>query len=238
VLTDPLPRVDAFFCDPGRRADGRRFLSVADYQPPPAAVLARFPPGFPAAFKLAPGVPWDDLHAFDGEAEFISLDGELKECVLWLGPLKTCRVRATALPSGETLAAVEPAAPPPTSEPLHYVYDPDPSLTRSGLLTNFAATIDGRLLDERIGFLTSNDLKPTPFATIYEVEETLPFHAKKLGEWFRTHDIGRVTVVKRGSPADADELLRKWKLAGTRHREVLLTQAAGRPVAIIATRAV
>lgn len=235
VLSDDVPRIDAYFCDPSRRADGKRFLSIEDYHPAPRAVLDRFP-GLPAAFKLAPAVPLDELAAFDGEAEFLSLDGELKECVLWLNGLQTAKLRATALPSGETIAAEDPDAMPPTGAVRRYIYDPDPSLTRSGLLSNFAIGIGARPIDESIAFLTADELHRSPFVTAYEVEEVLPFHPKRVGTWLRERNVGRITPVKRGSSANVDELTKQWKLRGPEHRELLLTRTAGEPVAIVARR--
>lgn len=236
VLADPLPDANAIFCDPSRRADGRRFLGVRDYLPSPPDILTRLPRDVPIAFKLAPGVPLEDLEPFDGEAEFISLHGELKECVVWLGPLGKPGRRATVLPSGDTYAADATAAAPAGGPPLRYVYDPDPALTRSGLVWNWADTQALRSLDERIAVLTSDELLQTSFATPYAVEETLPFHAKKLGEWLRSHHVGRVTPVKRGSPVDTDDLVRRWKLRGDEHRAVILTACEGKPVAVIGRR--
>lgn len=236
VLTDVLPAVDALFCDPARRSEGRRFLSLDDYRPAPAGVLARFPAGFPAAFKVAPGVPLEELTEFEAEAEFISLHGELKECVLWFGPFRTTARRATALPSGKTLTADGAETIADISPPLRYVYDPDPSVTRSGLVSNLAAKLNGLQLDYRIAFLTSDERVETPFATAYEVEEVLPFHEKRLKEWLRERNVGRVTPVKRGSAIDTDALLRGFKLRGDEHRTILFTQIADRSVAIVAHR--
>ncbi len=235
VLTDDVPRMDAYFCDPSRRADGKRFLSIEDYHPAPRAVLDRFS-DLPAAFKLAPAVPLHELAVFDGESEFISLDGELKECVLWLNGLQSARLRATALPAGETIAADDPDAMPPAGPVGRYVYDPDPSLTRSGLLSNFAIGIGASPIDETIAFLTADALHRSPFVTAYEVEEVLPFHPKRVGVWLRERNIGRVTFVKRGSTSQIDDLTKQWKLRGPEHRELLLTRAAGEPVAIVARR--
>ncbi|MBY0514886.1 MAG: hypothetical protein K2P78_13345, partial [Gemmataceae bacterium] len=95
VLTVPLPPADAAFVDPSRRSGDRRFLDPDQYQPPLGGVLARFPPGFPLAAKIAPGVAWSSLAKWDAEVEFVSAGGELKECVLWFGPLRTVARRAT-----------------------------------------------------------------------------------------------------------------------------------------------
>ena len=236
VLLDPIPTCDAAFCDPARRADGKRFLSVADYTPPPAAVVARFPAGFPIAFKLAPGVPHADLDGFDGEAEFVSLGGELKECVLWLGPFRTVRRRATVLPTGASLTADVPLDPPVVTEPQRFVLDPDPAVTRSGLLPKLAAEVGASLLDDRSVFLTSDRFTPTPFAAGYEVEASLPYHAKRLNEVLRQRDVGRVTPVRHGSDLSADDLMKRLKLTGGDHRFVLLTEVGGRPHVLVARR--
>ena len=53
--------------------------------------------------KVAPGFPKDELAGFDAGPEFVSLGGELKECVLWFGPLRSAEVRATVLPGPHTL---------------------------------------------------------------------------------------------------------------------------------------
>ena len=85
LLAMPLPKLAAAFFDPDRRADGRRHLRIREYAPALDAVRARLPAGYPLVHKIAPGVPWSDLHAYDAETEFISVAGELKECVLWFG---------------------------------------------------------------------------------------------------------------------------------------------------------
>lgn len=236
VLTAEVPAVDAVFCDPARRADGKRFLSLDDYRPSPHAVLARFPADFPAAVKMAPGVPLEELSPLAAEAEFISLNGELKECALWFGPLRTAARRATALPSVESLTGDGIERSTDVGPPRRFVYDPDPAVTRSGLVAELAAKIGGELLDAQVAFLTSDEPVETPFATAYEVEDVLPFHEKRLKEWLRERNVGRVTPVKRGSSIDTDALLRRYKLRGDEHRTILFTQIDDRPVAIVAHR--
>src|SRR5262249_33144934 len=109
ALTVDLTDAEAVFVDPDRRVDGRRQLSLASCQPSLRDVLRPHRPGLPICAKLAPGGPWPELSALNGEAEFVSLVGELKECVLWLGPYRQKARRATLLPSGDSLSADEPA---------------------------------------------------------------------------------------------------------------------------------
>ena len=88
----------ALFFDPARRLGHRRIFTVEDYHPP-LSIIQSWLPRFPAlGVKLSPGVDLAELSAYDAELEFISLKGELKEAVLWFGPLKTAARRATLLP--------------------------------------------------------------------------------------------------------------------------------------------
>src|SRR5262249_20139991 len=156
---------------------------------------------------------WDDLRQLDAEAEFISVDGELKECCLWFGDMRTNGRRATVLPAGASLAADVPADAEPAGPPLAYLYDPDPAVVRSGLVADLGRLIGARPIDPDIAYLTSDRHMVTPFARCYAIDEAMPFHARQLGERLRALNVGIVTMTKRGSAVDVDEL-RKWKLTG------------------------
>lgn len=239
VLTDPLPDANAAFADPGRRAEGQRYLSLKDYLPPPAKLVARFPHGFPLAFKLAPGVALADLAEFKGEIEFISVDGELKECALWLGNLGTPGRRATLLSStGEpiTLFTEEPEEPAEAEPIQQYFYDPAAAVVRAGLVPTLAAIIAGTPADATVQMLSAAEFTPTPFATAYRVYAVLPFDSRKVQAWLKSHGIGRVTVVKRGAMSDAAAVAEKWKLGGGEHRFVIVTRQRGDQVAVVAER--
>jgi SAM-dependent methyltransferase len=224
ALTVPLPEARAAFADPARRADGRRYLNPEDYAPPLSALRARFRPDFPLAVKIAPGVAQADIRDTAAEVEFVSLAGELKEGVLWFGPLRTSARRATVLPTGDTLFADVPSDPRPHAEPGAFLYDPNPAVTRAGLVHDLAERLDARPIDAQVSLLTSERHTPTVFATAFAVEHAAPFHAKLLREYLRRHAVGRITIIKRGSPADADDLMRKLKLDGPHHRTVFLTR--------------
>ncbi len=227
ALAVPLPDAKAAFADPDRRADGRRYLDPEDYTPPLSALRARFAPDFALAVKIAPGVAQADLRGIDAEVEFVSLAGELKECVLWFGPLRTVTRRATVLPGGDTLFAGVLRDPPPHAEVGAFLYDPDPAVTRAGLVPDLAERLGAHPIDPQVQLLTADRHTPTPFATAFRVEHAAPFHAKRLRDYLRRHAVGRVTVIKRGSPADADDLVRKLKPDGPHHRTLILTRTDG-----------
>jgi THUMP domain-like/RNA cap guanine-N2 methyltransferase len=229
----PLPEVEAIFFDPARRLGGARRLAAHNYQPP-LNTINRWLPRVPAlGVKLAPGISRADLAGHDAETEFISVRGELKECVLWFGPLRTTATRATLLPDRHTLVALGPLPPPSQGPPLGWLYDPDPAILRAGLVTVLAEQLGARQLDPEIAYLTSDSFRQTPFADCFRIEEALPFQLKRLRERLRVRGVGRLTVKRRGSPLDPDDLVRRLKLSGTESRVLFLTRVEGKPHALI-----
>jgi THUMP domain-like/RNA cap guanine-N2 methyltransferase len=231
------PAAEAYFFDPGRRAAGKRLFSVRQYQPPLDSVQGWLPA--PLGVKISPGVQLNELDPYDCEIEFISLDGDLKECVLWFGPFKTASKRATLLTStgeGHTFVSPSVNTSPEPSQPKAYLYEPDPAILRAGLVVPLALELGAVQLDEDIAYLTSDTLKPTPFAQAFAIEASLPFSQKRLREKLRAMQVGRVTIKKRGSPLDPATFARSLKLSGPEERIVFLTHVQGQPWALIGTR--
>ncbi len=240
-LLDPLPLrgVEAAFFDPARREAGRRVFSVSDYLPPLDRITTW---DFETlAVKLSPGVDLDELRAYTAQGsgvEFVSLDGELKEAVLWSGASGFAGSWASRLErdgSGETLIPLDLPAP-PVAEPLAYLYEPDPAVIRAGLLGELAVRlgINACRIDETIAFLTSNSYVTSHWARVWPVWEWMPFHLKRLRAVLRARGVGSVTVKKRGSPISPEDLIRQLKLGGGGESAVVvLTHVAGKPAALI-----
>ncbi len=229
----------ALFFDPARRKNSGRVYSVHDYQPP-LAVIADWRKRFPAlSVKISPGVDLEELRPYDAEIEFISLYGELKEAVLWFGALKTTRRRATLLPGSYTMESSaeypgqERARRLPIIEPQTFIYEPDPAILRAGLVEELGMQLGAGQLDPDIAYLTAADQVATPFARSWEVEAWFPFQLKRLRKELRARQVGRVTVKKRGSPLQPEELISRLKLAGEGERVLFLTHLRGQPIVVI-----
>jgi SAM-dependent methyltransferase len=235
VLSLDLSDCDAYFADPNRRSDGKRHVSIKRYQPPLDRLLERLPVDCALGVKIAPAVPHGEIDPLGSEAEFISVDGELKECVLWFGPLRTTGRRATLLPGRHAIFA-ERGLDCGVGNPKTYLYDPDPAVVRSGLVTLLGHMLSAKLIDPQIAFLTSNNLQATPFATAYRIDEWHSFSLKLLSKRLHALRVGRITIVKRGSAVDPELLTRRCKLDGPEHRVVILTRADGNPVMLIGER--
>ncbi len=233
LRTMPLPDVSAIFFDPSRRPGGRRRLSVKDYEPP-LDLVSGWRRRVPAiGVKVAPGAAWEELREYDAEAEFISVAGELKECVLWFGPLRSAARRATLLPGRHTLTIAD-APPPSRLSPVRpYLYEPDPAVIRAGLVTLLAEQLAAGQIDADIAYLTSDQLRPTSFAQAFRIEEAMPFQLKRLRERLRSLGVGRVAVKKRGSPLEPAALVRQLRLSGAESRVLFLTRVADRPYVLI-----
>ena len=257
VLTMPLPPADAAFVDPSRRAGDRRFLAPDRYDPPLGAVVGRFPAGYPLAAKIAPGVARRDIEGYAAEAEWITAGGELKECVLWFGPLKTAGRRATVLASGgrqppdgranqgahaprspavHTLAADRPPPDPPAGPIAEYLFDPDPAVIRADLVGLLGERLGAVAVEPGVAVLTGPAAVATPFADAYRVEHAAPLHPGRLRDYLRERRVGRVTVLKLAADVDADGLVKKLKLDGDGHRHLILTRSDGKVVAVVAEK--
>jgi SAM-dependent methyltransferase len=232
------PDIAAIFFDPARRRGGRRIVALDEYEPP-VELAARWRAQVDSiGIKVAPGVSDHELVAHGaGEVEFISLDGELKEAVLWYGAPARGGRRAALLTSAgappQTLAALPDALPALQSAPRAFLYEPDPAVIRAGLVGTLAAMLGAAQVDAQIAYLTADAQQATPYARCWRVLEWLPFSLKRLRARLRALDAGSVTVKKRGSPLDTDALARQLSHTAGRPLVVVLTRVADRPAALI-----
>lgn len=230
----PFP-TKAAFLDPSRRDEqGRRFFSMTQYQPP-VSIVQRWLEDVPhIAMKISPGVGYEELPEA-AEIEFISVKRELKEGVLWFGDLKsTASRRATLLPGGASISS-EDTSPDKIAAtvPGRYLYEPDKAVIRAHLVTTLAQRLEATMIDPEIAYLTSDSVQETPFARCFELEAYFPFQLKRLRHYLREQQIGRVTIMKRGSPLEPDQLRRQLRLRGDKHRIVFLTHVMGDPAVLV-----
>jgi THUMP domain-like len=234
------------FADPGRRTGRGRVFDPRAYEPPLDAVLALGCRAPAACVKVAPGIPHEAIDETI-EAEWISVDGEVKEAALWVGTLAgDVRRRATLIQEGTGECATLTPDPdldePPVGDWARYLYEPDGAVIRAGLVAEVAARVDGRLTDPRIAYITSGTLVPTPFATAYEIEDVVPFSVKRLRAELRRRGTGALTIKKRGSAVDVDRLRRDLGFGARSKRDgaeltLVLTRVGRNPVALLTSRA-
>lgn len=232
-VRDGLPPADFAFFDPARRdSGGRRIFRVEDYQPSLSVVRRWDVPHI--AVKLSPGIHLDELRGYNGSVEFISVEGELKEAVLWLG-FERPALQAALIAGGNVYVWAQPDMMPdaPIAEPRGWLVEPDPALLRAGLVQDVVCAFHGFMLDETIAYFTTPTKPDSPWLRGWRILDWMPFHLKRLRAWLRERGIGRVTVKKRGMAITPEELTAKLKLTGEGSCTLALTRFRGQPVVII-----
>lgn len=230
--------------DAGRSAGGRtrRLWDPESFSPPLSLVTELAATGVPLGVKLGPGLPHELVPA-DCEAEWVSLDGQVLEVVLWFNALARPGVRraATVLrtPAGDagmddTGLAVEELtsgedfdqAPEPDvvgrDGLTGLLCEPDGAVIRAGLVADLAERLGGRMLDEHIAYfgLDAADAEAaasTATVRAHRVVEVLDFSVKRLKRWVAEHDVTRLEIKKRGVDV-VPEQLRTQLLGGKKRR--------------------
>lgn len=219
-----LNECDALFIDPSRRRGGRRTLDLSAMEPPLDRVeelMKKVPAG---AAKLPPSVREENLN-IPNELEWVSTSEGLKEAVMWTGILRRCKVSVSLLHRNAFLRDSDlPEEDAEIGEAGDYLYEPDPSLIRSGLLGRKAASLGMKLLSREIAYTTSEKIIRDDFFHGYRILKRMKFNLKRLTGELNALDIGRVTVKKRGFPLLPEEVISKLRLKGSGYAVVILTR--------------
>jgi SAM-dependent methyltransferase len=228
------PRRPAVFIDPARRAAARR-LRAGDCEPPLSWCLALAGQVEQVAIKAAPGLPHALVPAA-WEIEFVAVDRGLKEALLWSPALATSARRATILPAGHTLTEA-PGPPAAVAAPGGYLLDPNPAVTRAGLVQELARDLGAWQIDPMIAFLSTDREIRTPFARTLRVLESMPWHERQVARRLRELGIGTADIRRRGLAGDVRQIHRRLGLQGERSAVIVLTRRENRPWGLICTPA-
>jgi hypothetical protein len=125
----------------------------------------------------------------------------------------------------------------PLRAPGEYLLDPNPAVTRAGLVEDLARTLggDAAKIDPQIAFLTLDRPAKTPFARTLRVLESAPWHEKEFARRLRDRGIGAVDIRRRGLAGDVDQIRRRLKLAGKDRATLVITRVDDKPWGIICT---
>jgi SAM-dependent methyltransferase len=222
--------LDAVFIDPARRAGDRRLR--AGVSEPRLDWCVRLTDWAPAVgIKAAPGLPRELIPA-GWEAEFLAVGRGLKEALLWSPALATTARRATILPGGDTLITkLGPAV--PVAPPGEFLLDPNPAVTRAGLVEELARDVGAWKIDPMIAFLSADREIATPFARTLRVLESMPWNEKRAARRLRELDIGSADIRRRGLAGDVDLIRKRLGLRGERSATIVLTRREDRPWGLI-----
>jgi hypothetical protein len=233
-----LAGVGAVWLDPARRDGATRLSDPADWSPSLewAFALAR---RLPAGIKLGPGLD-RDLIPDDVEAQWVSVDREVVELVLWSGSLARPGIRRAATVMGASgIAELSAPADSPDAEPgdlAGYLVEPDGAVIRARLIGDLARALGGRMLDPTIAWITTPEQPVTPFGQTFRVLERFPLDVKTLKRELSARGIGSLEIKKRGVDIDPARFRTKLALSGDASATLVLTRIAGSRAAILVER--
>jgi hypothetical protein len=234
VETLDLSSFEALYFDPARRelhgpkkASTQRHFDPANFSPNYNFVLEQAKTK-PTGIKLGPG--HDKRQIPEGcEAQWVSVDGDLVELGLWFGKLARESIARSALlisSSGQhEITSSEMESPnADLAEIGEYVYEPDNSLIRSGLIADFAKPLGLTLISPEIAYLSSNEKIYSPWLKGYKVIDNLVFDRKKLKAYVRDNNIGILEIKKRGSDISPEELRKQLAPKGEGAATLIVTR--------------
>lgn len=236
--TFDLSGVGGVYLDPARRDGAKRLKNPADWSPSldfAFGLAERLPVGV----KLGPGID-RDLIPDGAEAQWVSVDREVVELGVWFGALARPGVRRAALVVGEhgtaelTAAADSPDA--AAGSLGEYVYEPDGAVIRARLIGDLARTLDGRMLEATIAYITADAAVETPFATCFRVVDDLPLDKKAIKRELAARGIGTLEIKKRGVDIDPAAFRTALAPKGPASGTLILTRVGDRRRALLVER--
>jgi SAM-dependent methyltransferase len=191
---------DVIFSDPAR-ALSEKVRTLEKLEPPITGILKLYcdiTQDF--AFHAPPQMPPGRI-TFDCEREYLSLHGQLNRLTLYFGALKRCERSAVVLPAGARLSSSD-APMIKTGSLQEYVYEPEPSVVKAGLLNELAQTAAeaGNQIffykgDERRTLLTSSELIESPFfKDRYRVLDKTERDILRMKEMLKSENAGKVIL--------------------------------------------
>jgi hypothetical protein len=233
-----LAAVGGVWLDPARREGGKRLDDPARWSPSLAWAF-RIARDQPTGIKLGPGLD-RGLIPEECEAQWISVDREVVELVLWFGAVARDGIgRAALVLSDEGGAELTGDGDSEDAEagPLgRYLLEPDGAVIRARLIGDLARRVGGRMIDPTIAWITTDEAPGTPFGQAFEVLERFPLDVKTLKRELAARDIGVLEVKKRGVDVDPAAFRTRLGLKGSHSATLILTRIAGERVALLAER--
>jgi len=240
ATTTDLTGVGGVWLDPARRAGGHRLDNPADWSPALdwSFELAQT---LPTGIKLGPGLD-RSLLPTNGEAQWVSVDGEVVELAVWSGVLARPGVGRAALVlrsgSAAELTAASDSADAEVGALGEYLLEPDGAVIRARLIGDLARSIPGggRMLDPTIAWITTDSAPTTPFGAAFRIVERYPLDVKTLKKELAARGIGTLEIKKRGVDVDPAAFRTRLGLKGDEAATLVLTRVAGARAALLAER--
>lgn len=239
------------WADPGRRAEGRRIRALGGLRPPVPSLTAL---GFAGlGIAVSPAMDLDDPDRPDGaELEFVQVDRQLTEAVLWLGDLRErcpaptsawatsgpAPASATLLPSGEHVRGT-PTGPLGRAAGLGaWLAEPAPALVRARLADGLASHLDLARVARGRALFTGDHRVASPWFRCEAVEAVVAARPAAVRDALDGLDPLPTELLTHGMQVDPDGW---WKALGSpprgpSGRAIHLARLDDRHVAILTRR--
>lgn len=212
ALRRPPPSRGPVHVDPARRVGERRVRTLADHRPSVPALLthlATVVDGAGVAVVTSPALDLDDPDLPGGaELEFVQVDGDLVEAVVWTGHLRQDGVAATATllaPDGRVRARAtraERTTAPPVAAPDGWLVHPAPAAVRARLHDQLAPSGARRVAQRRALWTCPTAPPPSPWWVARPIVACLPARPAAVRRWLRGVDVRPVELVRHGLDVD------------------------------------
>jgi hypothetical protein len=123
--------------------------------------------------------------------------------------------------------------PAPLADPGAYLLDPNPAVTRAGLVAELARDLSAWQIDPMIAFLSTDRPVSTPFARTLRIVESMPWHEREVARKLRELGVGSADIRRRGLAGDVQQIHRRLALQGDRSATIVLTRRNNRPWGLI-----
>nr|WP_157475727.1 class I SAM-dependent methyltransferase [Parafrankia sp. EUN1f] len=125
--------------------------------------------------------------------------------------------------------------------PEGFLFDPNPAVTRAGLVGTLARLVDGWQIDPMIAFLCAQNPVATPFARVLRVEAEMAFDVRRVAAAVRAAGISALDVRRRGLAGDVESIRRRLLpprrqlVPGGPTMTLIMTRVRDEPWAILCT---
>lgn len=233
-----LSGFEGVWLDPARRDNSKR-LSDPNQWTPPLDFAFEIRQRLPIGIKLSPAM--DRILIPEGmEAQWVSVDGDAVELVLWSGVLAREGIAraATVIKAGSRFELVGAS----DSKDVEigalnkFLYEPDPAVIRARMIGTLARQVGATMIAPKIAWMSSAERIDTPFANRFEVVETVSIDRKKIQTMLTSHGVGTIEIKTRGVDLDPSEFRKQLKLKGSKAATLILTRIQNKRIAVLARR--
>jgi hypothetical protein len=227
-----LPELDIVFSDPARPAseDMRDIGSLRPAIPEVISSYSSIASDF--AFEAPPQLTPDRI-PFECEKEYVSLDGKINRLNLYFGSLMKCDTSAVALPSRARIGSASDAQELQPSEKLAcFAYEPEESVERAGLLSQFAHDLEKQAPDISLFLIDSKRLVLTSELPVehpmlknkYKVLNVLDFDTALINSFLKKNGFGTVILRAAVEPKEYWDIRNRLEdnLSGDRKAHLFL----------------